>query len=92
MHYFNVFAFLHRLQIPIVFVGNKCDLETDRAVSQAEGRAMAETGKHLWLEASAKLNINVDTIFFNLVREINKWRQVHPDKGAKKKKRGCILM
>ena len=47
-------------------VGNKCDLEEDREVSTSEGKAFASAHSLLFLECSAKTNINIDTIFTSL--------------------------
>ena len=56
---------------PIVVVGNKCDLENERNVTYEEGqeltKRLGETA--VFLEASAKTNINVDEVFV-LVFEI----------------------
>ena len=62
-------------EVPIVLVGNKCDLEEERAVSKDEGKSMAEKfGDHCkFLEASAKESINVEEIFMSLVRLVDKF-------------------
>ena len=39
---------------PIILVGNKKDLETERVVKEEEGRAMAEKWGCLFIETSAK--------------------------------------
>jgi len=61
-------------EVPIVLVGNKCDLEEERAVSKQEGKSMAEKfGSYCkFLEASAKECINVEEIFKSLVRLVDK--------------------
>jgi len=64
--------------IPIMFVGNKCDLEDQRTVSTEEGRRMAEKWGTGFIEASAKTPKNVPEIFTGLVRLIDKWRLDHP--------------
>ncbi|KAL0491760.1 GTP-binding protein Rit [Acrasis kona] len=61
--------------IPIVLVGNKVDLESDRRmVTKEEGEEQAKKfGESCrFFETSAKLRINVDRIFEELVRLINK--------------------
>ncbi len=62
-------------EVPIVLVGNKCDLEEERAVSKEEGKSMAEKfGEHCkFLEASAKESINVEEIFMSLVRLVDRF-------------------
>ena len=42
--------------VPLVLVGNKCDLMNDREVSTDEGRKLAEQMKAVFLETSAKNN------------------------------------
>jgi len=76
--------------IPIILVANKCDLEKERAVTQDEGRGLANKFGIPFLETSAKTNQNIDEVFFTLVRQINKWRDAHPD--VKKKKGKCSLL
>jgi GTPase KRas protein len=55
---------------PAVLVGNKCDMEYERQVQSHEGRAIAKQYNCKFIETSAKLRINVDEAFSNLVREI----------------------
>ena len=57
--------------VPIILVGNKCDLENERAVSKDQGQHMAKQFKCAFLESSAKDKINVSDIFHDLVRQIN---------------------
>lgn len=84
--------------IPIILVGNKLDLEEERAVTSEQGRALAQKFGTGFLEASAKTNTNVSEIFFELVRMINKWRENNPreapapSKGPKGKKGPCTLL
>ena len=49
---------------PIVVVGNKCDLEEQRVVSQAEGEALSKSfgPSSAFMEASAKANIGIDNV------------------------------
>lgn len=57
----------------MVLVGNKCDLEDDRVVSKQDGQSLASSwGSCTVLEASARKKINVDEVFYDLVRQINK--------------------
>ncbi|KAJ8307558.1 hypothetical protein KUTeg_015642, partial [Tegillarca granosa] len=50
------------IKVPVVLVGNKNDLETERDVSQDEGRRLAESWKCPFLETSAKENVNESTM------------------------------
>jgi small GTP-binding protein len=58
--------------VPMILVGNKCDLEDERVVSKDQGQHMANLFNCAFVEASAKTRINVTEIFSNLVRQINK--------------------
>jgi GTPase SAR1 family protein len=74
-------------------VGNKIDLEDERAVTTEEGKELAQTFNCAFIEASAKTNTNVSDIFFELVSLINKWKESNPKaKGEKKKKGGCLVL
>jgi len=73
-------------KVPMVVVGNKCDLESERQVSKAEGQDIAKSFGCPFLETSAKSRINVEESFFELVREIRK--QIKPDAGKKSAKKG----
>ena len=49
--------------VPMVLVGNKCDLESNRAVGRDQGMSLARTyGNCTYLEASAKKQINVTEV------------------------------
>jgi GTPase KRas protein len=81
------------ISVPIVLVGNKCDLESEREVTTAEGDELAKKLGCSFVEASAKESINMEYSFFTLVREIRqkKKAQQEEQKKKKKKKQGCIL-
>ncbi|KAJ3104687.1 Ras GTPase [Phlyctochytrium planicorne] len=55
---------------PVVLVGNKADLEGQRAISVAEARETAKAFGCVYLETSAKTRVNVDEAFYNLVLAI----------------------
>jgi len=76
---------------PIVLIGNKKDLNSERQVSEDEGKNLADKFKIPFIETSAKTNENVAEAFHRLVREILRYRQVHPMKKNKEKKR-CIFL
>jgi GTPase SAR1 family protein len=75
----------------MVLVGNKCDLNDQRVISTEQGDDLARKfGGCAFLEASAKTKTNVDEIFYNLIRQINK---KSPDSNQPtKKKKGCSLL
>ncbi|KAH8822790.1 ras-like protein [Flagelloscypha sp. PMI_526] len=62
--------------VPVVLVGNKCDLEFERQVTMHEGRTLAQRLNCQAIETSAKQRINVDEAFVLLVRYIRKTNKV----------------
>ncbi|GAW09959.1 ras protein [Lentinula edodes] len=60
---------------PVVVVANKCDLEYERQVGMNEGRDLARHFGCKFVETSAKVRINVDQAFQDLVREIRKYNK-----------------
>jgi len=84
-------------QIPIMLVGNKCDLDTERTVTTEEGLQMSAKWGTGFVESSAKLGKNVNEIFFELVRLIDKWRDRNPRPDPTPSKRTsrkgiCVLL
>jgi len=55
--------------VPMLLVGNKCDLVAERTVTSAEGEALARSWGCGFLETSAKNRINIDDAFVELVRQ-----------------------
>jgi len=58
--------------IPILIVGNKCDLETERKVTTTEGQELAKLFNCPHFETSAKTGINVHDVFHEIVRQVRK--------------------
>jgi len=82
-------------EVPIVLVGNKCDLDDQRVVSQAEGEKLAKEFKAIFIESSAKENVNIRKIFNHVVTEILRIQKANqPDIPEKKpkKKGGCTIL
>ncbi|XP_035244532.1 ras-related protein Rap-1A-like [Anguilla rostrata] len=77
--------------VPMILVGNKCDLEEERVVGKEQGQNLARQWNHCaFLESSAKSKINVLDIFYDLVRQIN--RKTPVEKKKAKKKSNCVLL
>lgn len=55
-----------------ILIGNKCDWEEKRVVSQEQGQALADELGIPFLEVSAKSNINIDKAFYSLAADIKK--------------------
>jgi len=78
--------------VPMVLVGNKCDLQDQRVVTVEQGEALAKKfNSCTFVESSAKTKVNVEQIFHDLIRQINK---KSPDTANKpvKKKGGCMVL
>ncbi|CAO3630448.1 unnamed protein product [Mucor hiemalis] len=76
--------------VPMVLVGNKCDLEDERMVSREQGMELSQQwGGKPFYETSARFKINVDEVFYDLVRQIN--RQI-PSKDKQKKRLKCVVL
>ncbi|KAJ8657762.1 hypothetical protein O0I10_006577 [Lichtheimia ornata] len=76
--------------VPMVLVGNKCDLEQERMVPREQGMMLSQQwGSKPFYETSALARINVDEIFFDLVRQIN---HQNPTKEKQKKRLKCIVL
>lgn len=74
----------------MVLVGNKCDLESERMVSREQGMMLShQWGGKPFYETSARYKINVDEVFYDLVRQIN--RQM-PAAEKTKKKFKCLVL
>ena len=74
---------------PSILVGNKCDLEEQRVVSKGESQELASKWKCSNMEASAKTSTNIQELFLDLIRQINK--KEGPTK-VQTKKGGCNLL
>ena len=61
--------------IPMMLVGNKCDLENQRQVSFQEGQDIADTFGCIFKETSAKTRTNSSECFYDLVRLIRSNRE-----------------
>ena len=76
--------------VPVVFVGNKCDLKDQIQISQKEiDDFIKSTQSELvkYMEASAKVRINVDESFHSVVRLIRKNNTpVNEKKSSKRRK------
>jgi GTPase KRas protein len=58
--------------VPMVVVGNKCDLEHQRAVTSVEAQEFATSIGAAFIECSAKRRFNVEEVFAQAVREIKR--------------------
>ena len=70
--------------VPMLLVGNKCDLEHQREVTATDGSGLAQFWQCPFLESSAKSTQNVNEVFIEIVREMNT--------SPSKKKQGCCAI
>lgn len=84
--------------IPFLLVGNKADLTERRAVSEEMANEQAEQWHVKYIETSAKTRHNVNTVFYDLLRQIAQ-RKSHEQSNetkngrtSRKKKRKCFIM
>ena len=68
---------------PMIRIGNKCDMERERAVPIRDGEALGREGGCPFFETSAKTRYTVTEAFTEIVRQINKKLQ---------KEEGCCVL
>ncbi|KAI8874462.1 hypothetical protein GQ42DRAFT_116476, partial [Ramicandelaber brevisporus] len=62
----------HKKRTPMILVGNKCDLANEhREVSYEQAMLKAQQWRCPYMETSAKLRINVDEVFYELVKMVH---------------------
>ena len=57
-------------KIPIILIGNKCDLEEERVISKEEGENVAKQYNIKFYETSCKNGDNVEECFLGLAKQI----------------------
>ncbi len=83
-------------EIPIVLVGNKCDLEKERQITFEEGQQLADKyGKIQFYEASAKTRKNVHEIFLDcavqVFEKVKKKKSSTSGASSSKEKKDCSV-
>ena len=78
-------------QFPAILVGNKCDLDDQRVVPKNEANELAEKWGCTYMECSAKTSTNIQDLFLDLIRQINKVAAPSSKSGGGGKK-GCTLL
>jgi len=80
-----------KVNVPLVLVGNKKDLQAERKISPEQGRKQAESWKGVFLEASAKNNDSVADIFTAILGQIEKADGTSTN-GSGDSKQNCSVM
>ncbi|EGC40380.1 rapC, RAS family GTPase [Dictyostelium purpureum] len=79
-------------QIPIVVLGNKCDLEENRAVFPEEVEALIKRwGSGEFMETSARIDMNIQSAFDQLVKQLF-IKQTEKPSSKKEKKSNLSLI
>ncbi|KAL9648102.1 hypothetical protein ABK040_007468 [Willaertia magna] len=80
-------------KVPMVLVGNKCDLESERIISQDEAKQYSKQLGIPSIETSAKQRLHVDECFMALVREVrNSKKSTITDDRKPTGKKGCLIL
>jgi len=77
--------------VPICLIGNKCDASLQRQVTPDDALALAQSWSCPYIETSAKLSINVNDTFAEIVREINSKMKTKKLKKKKEKYRKSVF-
>uniref|UniRef100_A0A6B2LKT6 Uncharacterized protein n=1 Tax=Arcella intermedia TaxID=1963864 RepID=A0A6B2LKT6_9EUKA len=89
---FNRIESINDGKLPILLVGNKCDLDGPlRQVKKAEAQLTAETHGWGFFEASAKSDDNVYESIQSIVRSVVAYRRLHTPAPVKPKKK-CVIL
>ncbi|XP_065313504.1 GTP-binding protein Rheb-like isoform X4 [Gordionus sp. m RMFG-2023] len=83
--YERILRMTGKIHTPLVLVGNKMDLNSQRVISRDMGKTLADSWGAVFFESSAQLNKNVYQIFEAIILEIEK------ADGNFKEKSSCII-
>nr|CAA26131.1 unnamed protein product [Drosophila melanogaster] len=75
--------------VPMVLVGNKCDLEEERVVGKELGKNLATQFNCAFMETSAKAKVNVNDIFYDWSGRSTRSR---PRRNRRSRKVPCVLL
>jgi GTPase KRas protein len=78
--------------VPMVLVGNKCDLSA-RSIDMIQARDVARSYGIPFIETSAKTRMGVDDAFYTLVKEIRKYKERQGKNKTKntRRRRRCVI-
>uniref|UniRef100_A0A0N5AVW4 Ras-like protein 3 n=1 Tax=Syphacia muris TaxID=451379 RepID=A0A0N5AVW4_9BILA len=83
----NLVRVRQKYHFPLILVGNKCDDFKNRSLSKEEGEQLAMQFNSTFCESSAKENINVVSIFEDIVRQIRIEDHIYAESRTNERKR-----
>ncbi|KAJ2954924.1 hypothetical protein O0L34_g3252 [Tuta absoluta] len=85
-----------RDEFPMLLVGNKADLESQRTVTLEQAQDLSRRLKVPYIECSAKRRMNVDQTFHELVRLVRRFQEMErlnlKNEGRNKRKKRCTIL
>ena len=78
-----------KTKVPLILVGNKCDLESERQVTRREGEEKARQWGGQYFETSAIKGINCNEPFIECSRQLLNKDKKEKENEVGKKKEGC---
>jgi GTPase KRas protein len=78
--------------VPMVLVGNKIDLESERVVLTEEAKEYSKMQQIPYIECSARKRINIDEAFISLVKQAMKNREPIPISPKKVQRSKCKII
>uniref|UniRef100_A0A7S4IIG6 Uncharacterized protein n=1 Tax=Vannella robusta TaxID=1487602 RepID=A0A7S4IIG6_9EUKA len=97
-YFARVLAMKDLPQVPMVLVGNKCDLHNVRQVSPEEGAELAQQFSASFLETSTIEHINIENVFTECIKQVvlgrpDMYRYRFPDlcQPSKKSSKKCLI-
>ncbi|KZV76112.1 hypothetical protein PENSPDRAFT_570382 [Peniophora sp. CONT] len=87
--YDKIINFCGESKIPCVIVGSKADLDQNRQVSRSEGEELARQNHAVFVETSAKTNINVAKVFESCLAEVER---LSPSSQTEPEGSKCLIM
>ena len=80
-------------KVPLLLVGNKCDLEEERVVGKDQGRKLAaEFNNCNFMETSARDKNSVNDMFNDIVDQVYRMSEEEEDPRKGRKKRQCQIL
>jgi GTPase SAR1 family protein len=76
---------------PIILVGNKKDLESERVVKEEQGKELAEQMNAKFVELSAKDNQRVNELFNSLVLAMDTKQSRDMGVPSSKEPKSCVI-